>query len=91
VFLMQNYSGEQQVNIGWGKDVTIAELAKLVAEAVGFKGEFRYATEKPDGAPRKVLDVSRLSAMGWQPRIALREGLSDAYRWYLEHVAEKVA
>jgi GDP-L-fucose synthase len=91
VFLMQNYAGEQQVNIGWGKEVTIAELAQLIAEAVGFKGEFRYATDKPDGVPRKVLDVSRLNAMGWQPRIPLRQGLSDAYRWYVENAAEKTA
>jgi GDP-L-fucose synthase len=91
VFLMQNYSGEQPINIGWGKDVTIAELAKLIAEAVGFKGSFRYASDKPDGTPRKVLDVSRLNAMGWRPRIALREGLAHAYGWYVEHAATKVA
>ena len=69
VFLMENYSGEQQINIGWGKDLTIAELATTVAEVVGYSGKFRYATEKPDGVPRKLLDVSRLTAMGWQPRI----------------------
>ena len=73
VFLMQNYSGEQQVNVGWGKDIAIAQLATLIAEVVGFNGEFHYAREKPDGAPRKVLDVSRLSAMGWQARISLRD------------------
>jgi GDP-L-fucose synthase len=91
VFLMQNYSGEQQVNIGWGKEVTIAELATLVAEVVGFKGHFRYASDKPDGVPRKVLDISRLKAMGWHARIALHEGLVDAYRWYVEHAAETAA
>jgi GDP-L-fucose synthase len=91
VFLMQNYSGEQHVNIGWGEDVTIAELAGVVAEIVKFKGGYRYASDKPDGAPRKILDVSRLNAMGWRPRIALREGLEDAYRWYVEHSASKVA
>jgi GDP-L-fucose synthase len=89
VFLMQNYSAEQHVNIGWGKDVSIAELAKLVADAVGFNGKFRYAQDKPDGTPRKVLDVSRLKAMGWRPRIELRDGLADAYRWYVEHVADR--
>lgn len=88
VFLMQNYSGEQQINIGWGKDVTIAELAGLIAEAVGFQGTFRYASDKPDGTPRKVLDISRLTRMGWQPQIELREGLANAYRWYVEHAAD---
>jgi GDP-L-fucose synthase len=88
VFLIENYSGEQQINIGWGKEVTIDDLAKLIAETVGFKGEIRYANDKPDGAPRKVLDVSRLNAMGWRPRMKLRDGLGDAYRWYVEHAAE---
>jgi GDP-L-fucose synthase len=89
-FLMQNYSGELHVNVGWGKDVSIAELAELIAEVVGFKGAFRYAADKPDGAPRKLLDVSRLDAMGWRPRIGLREGLADAYRWYVEHAADRM-
>jgi GDP-L-fucose synthase len=88
VFLMQNYSGERSLNIGWGKDLTIAEFAALIADVVGFNGGFRYDTSKPDGAPRKILDVSRLTAMGWRPGIPLREGLADAYKWYLEHVAK---
>jgi GDP-L-fucose synthase len=88
LFLMQNYSGEQHVNVGWGKDVTITELATTVAEVVGYTGKFRYASEKPDGAPRKLLDVSRLTVMGWQPRISLRRGLTDVYKWYVENVAE---
>lgn len=87
VFLMQNYSAEQQINVGTGADLTIAELAKLVAETVDFKGRFRYASDKPDGTPCKMLDVSRLKAMGWQPRITLKGGLSQAYQWYVEHVA----
>jgi nucleoside-diphosphate-sugar epimerase len=89
--LMQNYSGEQPINVGWGKDVTIAEQARLIAEAVGFKGAFRYASDKPDGHAAQGLDVSRLNAMGWRPRIALREGLSQAYQWYIEHAAETAA
>jgi GDP-L-fucose synthase len=89
VFLMENYSGEQQINIGWGKDLTITELATTVAEVVGYTGKFRYAAEKPDGVPQKLLDVSRLTGMGWQPRIPLRQGLADAYRWYVEHVAKE--
>jgi GDP-L-fucose synthase len=89
VFLMENYSGEQQINIGWGEDLTIAELATTVAEVVGYTGKFRYATEKPDGVPQKLLDVSRLTTMGWQPRIPLRQGLANAYKWYVEHVAKE--
>ena len=88
LFLMQNYSGEQHINIGWGKDITITELATTVAEVVGYTGKFRYASEKPDGVPRKLLDVSRLTALGWQPRISLRSGLADAYKWYVENVAK---
>jgi GDP-L-fucose synthase len=91
VYLMQNYSGEQPINIGWGKDLTIGEFATLIAEVVGFTGSFRYDRDKPDGTPRKILDVSRLSAMGWRPRIELREGLADAYKWYVEHAAAAAA
>ncbi len=68
---MERYSGDSHVNVGWGTDVSIAELARLVAGAVGYEGGFRYASDKPDGAPRKLLDVSRLAALGWRPRIGL--------------------
>jgi GDP-L-fucose synthase len=91
VFLMHHYSDEQQVNIGWGQDQTIAELAAMIAEVVGFKGRFRYANDRPDGAPQKVLDVSRLTGMRWRPRIGLREGLAHAYQWYVENAVEKAA
>ena len=87
VFLMERYSGDSHVNVGWGTDVSIAELARLVADTVGYGGVFRYATDKPDGAPRKLLDVSRLAALGWRPRIALGDGLVDAYRWFLANAA----
>jgi GDP-L-fucose synthase len=87
VFLMERYSEEQHVNIGSGADISIAELAALLAKVVGFEGEFRYAADKPDGMPRKLLDVSRLTALGWRPRIPLREGLEDAYGWFLENRA----
>jgi GDP-L-fucose synthase len=89
VFLMERYSGELQINVGWGEDVSIRELAELIAEVVGYKGGFRYATEKPDGTPRKLLDTQRLSAMGWRPRIRLRDGLADAYRWFVDNRAER--
>ena len=91
VFLMEHYSDESHVNIGWGEDVSIAELASLIAETVGFKGRLRYATEKPDGMPRKLLDVSMLDSIGWRPKIGLREGLADAYRWFVANAAEQFA
>jgi GDP-L-fucose synthase len=87
VFLMERYSGETQINIGWGEDVSIRELAEIIAAVVGFEGGFRYDTSKPDGAPRKLLDVSKLAAMGWGPRIPLHEGIEDAYRWHLQSEA----
>ena len=87
VFLMGRYSDESHVNVGCGEDISIRDLAGLIAEVVGFTGSFRYDTSRPDGAPRKLLEVSKLTAMGWRPRIALRDGLTDAYRWYLDNVA----
>ncbi|HVA16026.1 MAG TPA: GDP-L-fucose synthase [Stellaceae bacterium] len=87
VFLMERYSDESHVNIGWGEDVSIAALAALIAETVGFTGRLRYATDKPDGAPRKLLDTSMLDRMGWRPRIILRQGLAETYRWYVENGA----
>jgi GDP-L-fucose synthase len=89
VFLMEHYSDESHVNVGWGEDVSIRELARLVAEVVGFTGSFRYDTAKPDGPPRKLLDVAKLSALGWRPRIGLRDGLQDAYRWFVANVAPR--
>ncbi len=85
LFLLERYSGDSPVNIGCGEDITIAELAAAIAEVVGFKGRLRYATDKPDGAPRKLLDVGFMTKLGWRPRIGLGEGLAHAYRSYLEH------
>jgi len=87
VFLMETYDDEQIVNVGVGEDVSIAEVASLVADVVGFAGEIVYDTSKPDGTPRKLLDVSRLFGMGWRPKFGLREGIEDAYRAFLEDVA----
>jgi GDP-L-fucose synthase len=87
VFLMERYSGEGHVNVGCGEDVSIRELAQTIAQVVGYEGGFRYALEKPDGAPRKLLDVAKLAALGWRPRIPLRAGLEDAYRWFRDNVA----
>jgi GDP-L-fucose synthase len=83
VLLMRSYDGYEHVNVGRGEDISIAELAALVADVVGFRGAITKDASKPDGTPRKLLDVSRLKAMGWTPRIALRDGLQDAYDWYL--------
>lgn len=91
VFLMERYSDESHVNIGWGEDVSITELATLIADIVGFKGRLRYATDKPDGMPRKLLDVSMLDGIGWRPKIGLRDGLADAYRWFVANAAERFA
>ncbi|MGB0210879.1 GDP-L-fucose synthase [Algiphilus sp.] len=85
IFLMQHYDGEGIVNIGWGEDLSIAELAGMVKEVVGFEGEIVYDRDKPDGTPRKLMDTSRLTGLGWRPRIALRDGLADTYRWFCDN------
>jgi GDP-L-fucose synthase len=82
VFLMENYSEEQFINVGTGEDLTIRELAQLVAEATGFKGRIETDPGKPDGTPRKLMDVSRLNAMGWSPKIGLKEGIERTVREY---------
>ena len=86
VHLLQRYSGAEQINVGLGEDLTIAELAQAVAVAVGYQGRFRFDTSRPDGPPRKLLDSSRLRALGWAPRTNLRDGLARTYAWYLEHL-----
>ena len=75
------------MNVGTGEDVTIAALARLIAAAVGYEGGFTYDASKPDGTPRKLLDVSRLAALGWRARTPLPEGLASTYAWYLENAA----
>lgn len=85
VFLMKNYSGEQFVNIGVGEDLPIIDLARLIARVVGFEGRVSTDPAKPDGTPRKLLDVSRLHALGWEASIGLEEGLREAYEWFLNH------
>ena len=84
VHLLKTYSGESHVNVGCGEDVTILELAGLVAKATGFTGAITTDPSKPDGTPRKLLDVSKLKALGWTPRIPLDEGLRQTYAWYRE-------
>ena len=86
LFVMQHHDGSQILNIGCGRDVTIAEVAHLVKETVGFDGEIVFDTSKPDGTPRKLLDVSRLFALGWRPRIDLRSGLAETYAWFQQNL-----
>jgi GDP-L-fucose synthase len=85
VFLLENYSGEAFVNVGVGADVTIRELAETVGAVVGFKGRLEFDTSKPDGTMRKLLDVSRLTQLGWRARTPLLEGIRTTYEWYLRN------
>ncbi len=87
VHMAKTYSDLSHINVGTGEDISIAELTRLVADVVGFKGEVVSDPTKPDGTPRKLLDISRLRALGWSPRISLREGVASAYDWYLSHGA----
>jgi GDP-L-fucose synthase len=87
LFLMRHYDGEAIVNIGVGEDLSIAELAELIRKVVGFEGKIVYDAGKPDGTPRKLVDVSRLNALGWRAAIPLEAGIRSTYAWFLEHVA----
>jgi len=88
LFLMSNYNSSEIINIGTGKDLSIAELAYLIKDIVGYDGNIIFDTSKPDGTPRKLLDVSKLFNMGWKPRITLEEGIRSTYSWYQEHQKE---
>ncbi len=87
VHMAKTYSDLSHINVGTGEDISIAELTRLVADVVGFKGDVVSDPTKPDGTPRKLLDISRLRALGWSPRFGLREGAASAYQWYLNHGA----
>ncbi|QZY28780.1 GDP-L-fucose synthase family protein [Nocardioides coralli] len=84
--LLENYDGPEQVNVGTGRDATIAEIAGLVSDVVGFDGETSWDTSKPDGTPQKLLDVTKLATAGWTARIGLRDGLESTVEWYRRHV-----
>ena len=86
VFLLKHYSDEPQVNVGTGEDITIAEFAEAVRKVVGWEGRLVFDTSRPDGTPRKVLDVSRLTGLGWRASIGLEEGLRGYYRWFLDNI-----
>ena len=85
VFLLENYDSPEIINVGCGEDITIRELAKLICEVVGFQGELAWDETKPDGTPRKLLDVSKIHALGWRHRIGLRDGIARTYEWFLEN------
>ena len=87
LFLMQRYEDEQPINVGWGRDQTIAVLAETIARIVGFSGGTRYDASKPDGTPRKLLDTTRLTALGWTPRTELAAGIRATYEWFLNNRA----
>ena len=86
VYVMHHHDGSEILNIGCGQDVTIAEVAQLMKETVGFDGDIVFDSSKPDGTPRKLLDVSRLFALGWRPSIDLRRGLAETYAWFQQHL-----
>lgn len=87
VFLLENYDSPEVINIGCGEDVTIRELAETVCEVLDYRGELVFDTSKPDGTPRKLLDMKKLFALGWKPKIPLRDGIRNAYAWFMEHRA----
>jgi GDP-L-fucose synthase len=88
VFLLGHYEDDRPLNVGTGTDVTIRQLAEAIAKVVGFDGRFTFDASKPDGTPRKLLNVERLAALGWRSRISLEQGLAQTYRWYLEKLSE---
>lgn len=88
LFLLENYDDHQIINVGVGEDLTIRGLAETVAGIVGYAGAIAWDASKPDGTPRKLLDVSRILRLGWKPEIPLEDGIRETYRWYVEHEAE---
>lgn len=87
LYLMEHYDSEEIVNVGVGEDISIRDLAELISEIVGYEGEITFDTSKPDGTPRKLLDISRLSKTGWRAKIALRDGIRSTYDWYINNAA----
>jgi GDP-L-fucose synthase len=88
LMLLEHYDGREIVNVGVGEDSTILELAENVKRAVGFGGKIRWDTSKPDGTPRKLLDVTKIRGMGWKPKVSMEEGIGLAYDWFLRNAPE---
>lgn len=84
VFLMKNYNEDEVINVGVGKDISIKELSLLIREVVGYSGELKFNTSRPDGTPRKLLDVSKLTELGWEAKTGLELGIRKTYQWYTE-------
>jgi GDP-L-fucose synthase len=82
-YLLENYDDETPINVGWGQDISIAELGLMIAQIVGFEGQIQWDSSKPDGTPRKLLDTTKINTLGWEPSISLRDGIESTYRWYL--------
>jgi GDP-L-fucose synthase len=87
LFLLEKYDSPEIVNVGWGEDISVRELAELICEVVGFHGKLAWDSTKPDGTPRKLLDITKLRNLGWQPTISLRQGIASAYDWFLKNCA----
>jgi len=85
IFLMENYNGEEHVNIGTGEEVSIKQLAETVKEIIGYKGQLLFNSDKPDGTPRKLTDITKLHELGWKHSINLKEGIEDSYKWFKEN------
>jgi len=85
IFLMENYNGEEHVNIGTGEEVSIKQLAETIKEIIGYKGELLFNSDKPDGTPRKLTDITKLHELGWKHSINLKEGIEDSYKWFKEN------
>jgi GDP-L-fucose synthase len=90
-FLMERYDSPEIINVGWGEDVTIAELARTIADIVGFRGGIAFDRSKPDGTPRKLLDVGKIGALGWRARTPLQDGIRKTYAWYLANAKQAQA
>ena len=86
--LLEKYDGREIVNVGVGEDSTIAGLAENVKRAVGFGGKIRWDTSKPDGTPRKLLDVTKIRGMGWKPKVTIEDGIASTYDWFLKNAPE---
>lgn len=83
-YLLENYDDDAPINVGWGQDISIAELGVMIAQIVGFEGQIQWDSSKPDGTPRKLLDTTKINSLGWEPSISLRDGIESTYRWYVE-------